>query len=265
MRILLTGLNFPEGPCFDRNGDIWLVEKEAGNLILISNSISRRYKVDGAPNGIAIDQNNLIWFCDSRQNSIRTFDPLLNLNTTIVNQIEGKSLKMPNDLAFDKLGNLLFTCPGDSLDDNTGYICCLGQDRSLAKIYAGMRYPNGLAFNTDQSKLFVAETGTHKIWQFDWDTEEKKLSNQILFAETGGPVGPDGIAFDDEENLYVAVYGSGQIKIWNPAGLQQPPIDAIGENPTNCAIDPSGLKGIIITEARKGFLVQQPLTKKGIV
>lgn len=265
MKIILEQLNFPEGPCFDHNGDIWLVEKEAGNLVLVSNSACQKFNVGGAPNGIAIDDDNMIWFCDSAQNSIRTFDPVSRQTLTVTDQIEGQPLKMPNDLAFDRRGNLLFTCPGDRLDDKGGYICCLGRDKTLTKIFSGMYYPNGMALNKERSRLYVAETGTHKIWQFDWNAEEKKLSKQDLYVETGGPIGPDGIAFDEDGNLYVAVYGSGKIKIWNSSGFSLDAVGTIGKNPTNCAIDPSGQKGLIITEAEKGILIQQPLTKKGIV
>ncbi|MGX5689477.1 SMP-30/gluconolactonase/LRE family protein [Arcticibacter tournemirensis] len=265
MRIILDQLNFPEGPCFDRTGNIWLVEKEAGNIVMIGNYHFQRFNVGGAPNGIAIGKDNLIWFCDSAQNSIRTFDPVSAHTLTVVNKIEDQALKMPNDLAFDKYSNLLFTCPGDSLDDNEGYICCLSPENTLSKISGGLYYPNGLAFNIEHSRLYIAETGTQKIWQFDWNAGERKLSKQSLFAETGGPVGPDGIAIDEDGYLYAAIYGSGKIKIWNRSGTRQKSIDTIGKNPTNCAIDPSGKKGIIITEAEKGILVQHPLTKKGIV
>ena len=263
MKVILDHINFPEGPCFDKNGNVWLVEKEAGNLIIVENGIATRFEVDGAPNGIAIDSNNLVWFCDSKQNSIRTFDLTTKTTNTIVDQIEGKPLKMPNDLTFNKQGDLLFTCPGDNLDDNTGYICHLKTDKTLSIIYKGMFYPNGLALNKEQTALFVAETGKHKIWKFDWDGT--KLANKILFAETGGPIGPDGIAFDEDGDLYVAVYGSGMVKSWDKNGVLKNQIDAIGKNPTNCAIDPSGKFGLVITEAEKGLLIQYPLKKRGII
>ncbi len=265
MNVILDQINFPEGPCFDKNGDIWLVEKEAGNLIYIKNGISKRFKVDGAPNGIAIDANNLVWFCDSKQNSIRTFDPISQTTSTIVGYFENQALKMPNDLAFDRKGNLLFTCPGDSLEDNTGYICCLTPDKQLLKIFKGMFYPNGLALNEEQTQLFVAETGTKKIWRFDWNADSNLLNNKTLFTETGGTVGPDGIAFDEEGNLYAAVYGSGKVKVWDKTGTIKEEVDTLGYNPTNCALDPSGKKGLFITEAEKGTLLQHPTKKRGII
>lgn len=265
MEIIFSDLNFPEGPCFDSKGNIWLVEKDAGNLVLINDQLNKRLKVGGAPNGIAIDKNDLVWFCDSKQNSIRTFDPTSEKTTTIIDNFEGEALKMPNDLTFDQHGNLLFTCPGDSLDDNTGYICCLTPNRKLFKIFEGMFYPNGLALNKEQSHLFVAETGTQQIWKFEWDNESKQLKNRTLFTETGGEIGPDGIAFDEDGNLYVAVYGSGKVKVWDETGMLIEKIDALGYNPTNCALDPSGKKGLIITEAEKGLLVQYQTKKRGII
>ncbi|MFN0254378.1 SMP-30/gluconolactonase/LRE family protein [Pedobacter ureilyticus] len=265
MPIILTDLNFPEGPCFDSKGNIWLVEKDAGNLVSVSDNAHTRYYVDGAPNGIAIDKNDLVWFCDSKQNSIRTFNPTDLTTSTIVNQYENEALKMPNDLAFDQTGNLLFTCPGDKLEDNTGYICCLGKDGKLSKIFEGMFYPNGLALSKDQSQLFVAETGTKKIWRFDWDSQTKQLKHMALFAETGGSIGPDGMAFDEDGNLYVAVYGSSKVKVWDKNGALKEEIDAYGYNPTNCALDPSGKKGLMITEAEQGILVQHVTKKRGII
>lgn len=265
MPIILDNLNFPEGPCFDSRGNIWLVEKDAGNLVFVSENTYKRHTVDGAPNGIAIDKNDIVWFCDSKQNSIRTFDPVTQTTTTMVDNFEGNALKMPNDLTFDQNGNLLFTCPGDSLADNTGYICCFTPEQKLFKIFEGMYYPNGLAFNSNQSHLFVAETGTKQIWKFDWDNKNRQLKERTLFAETGGTVGPDGIAFDEDDNLYAAVYGSGKIKVWDKNGALKEEIDALGYNPTNCALDPSGKKGLVITEAEKGILVQYHTKKRGII
>lgn len=265
MKILLKEINFPEGPAIDNTGKIWLVEKESGNLISIDNQQVERYKVGGHPNGIAIDKSNLIWFCDSLQNSIRTYNSLTCKTTTIISTINGIQLKMPNDLAFDQNDNLLFTCPGDSLTDNTGYICCLNTENEVSIVKQSMLYPNGLAFSNNYKNLYVAETGTHNIWQFDWDLKTKTLSNESILCNTEGPIGPDGIALDEDGNLYVAVYGSSFIKIFNPNGQLLEKIPLPGKNPTNCALDPNGKLGLIITEAEKGNLIQVRINKKGIL
>lgn len=265
MDILIEGLQFPEGPAFDQQGGIWLVEKEAGNLVYYKNKQYSRIAVDGHPNGIAIARDGILWFCDSKQNSIRTYHPVHRTCTTIVTKLADKSLKMPNDLCFDRQDNLLFTCPGNDLADGSGYICCLKKDGELIKIYDELFYPNGLAFASDGHTLFVAETGTRWIWRMQWNALTCRVETAEKFIETGGKIGPDGIAFDQEDTLFAAIYGSQQllgiaIKEKTTATIPTP-----GKNPTNCAIDPKGIQGLIITEAEKGQLLQWNYTKKGLL
>ncbi len=265
MRTLINNIAFPEGPAFDREGAIWLVEKEAGNLICYKDNQLYRYFVDGAPNGIAIDADNRLWFCDSKQNSIRTFDPATGTTNTIADQLDDQPLKMPNDLAFDPKGRLLFTCPGDRLTDGEGYVCCLTPEGTVLKIRTGMYYPNGLAFNREGTRLYIAETGTRLIWKFCWDADTALLSQPTIVANTGGTVGPDGMALDEAENMYVAVYGAGVIQKISRDGCVTAAIPLPGTNPTNCALDPRGSEGLIVTEAEKGMLLQIPIDARGLL
>lgn len=264
-RILIHDLEFPEGPAFDRKGGIWLVEKEAGNLIYYKDECFDRIYVGGHPNGIALDLEGNIWFCDSKQNAIRYYNPENNQSHTIVNTIGGDSLKMPNDLCFDGIGNLLFTCPGDSLADGSGYICALDTNGQVLKIHTKMYYPNGLAFTADYSTLYIAETGSKWIWKTRWDMTSHRLYEATKFAYVGGKVGPDGIALDEEGNLHVALYGEGQLVVLDPHGAHLSTISLPHSNPTNCAIDPAGVYGIVVTEAEKGQLLQLGCNKKGLL
>ncbi|GGH30258.1 SMP-30/gluconolactonase/LRE family protein [Sphingobacterium alkalisoli] len=265
INVLLDNIAFPEGPAFDKNGRIWLVEKEAGNLISIDSEGIKRYQTNGNPNGIAIDKNNLIWFCDAKQNSIRTFNQSTERIETIVSSIDNMPLKMPNDLAFDEHENLIFTCPGDTLTDGTGYVCCLTNTKKLLIIKHNMFYPNGLAFSKDFNSLYIAETGTHIIWKFKWNALQHILSEGIQWINVGGPIGPDGIAFDADDNLYIALYGGASVKKVDQYGQIMEEILLPGKNATNCAIDPTGKMGIIITEAEQGTLLQKKINTKGVL
>ncbi|WP_343556477.1 SMP-30/gluconolactonase/LRE family protein [Sphingobacterium sp.] len=265
MTILIEGLLFPEGPAFDRRGNIWLVEKEAGNLVYYNNRQHSRVAVGGHPNGIAIDKKGIIWFCDSLQNSIRCYDPIHKTYTTMATEIAGNPLKMPNDLCFDHRGNLLFTCPGDDLTDGTGYICCLNTHKKLTKIHTDLFYPNGLAFAADKRTLFVAETGTKWIRKMYWNAFTYQVEQIEKFIETGGLIGPDGLAFDQDNQLYAAIYGSQHILSIDTKNKTTEKILTSGKNPTNCALDPQGIQGLIITEAEKGQLLQWNSTKKGLL
>lgn len=262
---LAIGINFPEGPVFLPDGNLWLVEKDAGNLIRYQAGEIQRFAVGGLPNGLALDAQGLIWYCDAGNNSICTFDPLTQAKQSICSELEGVPLFMPNDLAFDAIGNLIFTCPGDRLKENKGYVCCLDLDGKLSRIATGMDYPNGLAFDASNNGLYIAETGTGSIWFGDWDAQTKLWTRSTPVINTAGAVGPDGMAFDELGNLYIAVYGDGKINVYNNKQEFIQEIKLSGSNPTNCAFDPTGSLGLVITEAQTGELLHIPLPYKGIL
>lgn len=263
--ILLQDLHFPEGPAFHQNGSLWFVEQHIGCLSAYYNGTLIRHDVGGRPNGIAIDTKGLLWFCDSIKNEIRTYDPETRKAETILSTIDGFPLNLPNDLAFDAQGNLLFTCSGEELDKGDGYFCAWNPTQGLVKIESITFYPNGLAFNKDHSLLYIAETGTHTIWKGEWDPRSFSWNNPEVFTQTGGPIGPDGIAFDEKGRLYVAVFGSSTVHIYTKEGVLHEKIELPGLNPTNCAFDPAGKLGLIITETEKGQLLSYNSPFKGIL
>lgn len=262
---LASGLNFPEGPLFVEDGSLWLVEKDAGNLIHYQNGQIERFYVGGLPNGLALDGEGMLWYCDAGNNSICRFNPISKLSNTVCTHVANEALLMPNDLAFDSYGNLVFTCPGADLHTSKGYVCCWSPDGVLSKIATGMDYPNGLAFSKDGKHLYIAETGTTKIYEGRWDGLHKIWEAVQAVIETGGSVGPDGMAFDEAGNLYIAVYGAAAINVYNNQKELFEVISLAASNPTNCAFDPYGKLGLVITEAESGSLLHIPLPYKGIM
>lgn len=263
--ILLEQLHFPEGPAFDKKGILWFVEQNNGCIGQYHKGVINRYFVGGRPNGIAIDHRGLIWFCDSIRNEIRVYDPNSTATYTILSKIKDTPLNLPNDLAFDGFGNLLFSCSGSELKKGDGYICAWSPKMGLHKIDTVQYYPNGLAFNNGSHKLYIAETGTHRIWKGNWDSTSFTWNNPEVFTNTGGPIGPDGMAFDEKGRLYVAVYGSSSVHVYDNTGKLDEKIELPGSNPTNCAFDPFGKLGLIITEAEKGRLLSYKSDLKGIM
>lgn len=264
IKVLFSGLNFPEGPAFASDGSLWLVELKGESLIEYKEEKLIRHRVGGMPNGISIDKNGLIWFCDARHNSIRCLNPA-NLQTkTVVTHVGEEVLNKPNDLAFDQNGNLVFTCPGNSRMDPTGYACVLMENGSVKKITDGKYFPNGLAFSKDGKSLVIAETYKHRLWKGAWDSNKGEWIGEKVWCEVGGPDGPggpDGMAFDADNTLYVAVYGTGKIKVINSAGIIVNEILVPGQNPTNCAFDLNERPGLVVTEADKGQVLYIEINK----
>jgi sugar lactone lactonase YvrE len=257
--VIAEGLNFPEGPVFDPAGRLWCVELKAGNLVRLDHAGLQRIATGGTPNGLAVDWRGVLWFCDAGQMAIRTYDPAKGDFATVCAEVEGAPLFKPNDLAFDSLGNLLFTCPGDSRTEPTGYVCCLSPDGRVRKIQEGMFFPNGLALCADGTELFVAETYKQRLWKGAWDARSRQWKDATpCSTPLPGAPGPDGMAFDDKGGLYIAVYGAGHVVQLNPDGSIGRTWATPGKNPTNVAFDPSGRLGLVVTEAERGHLLSLP-------
>lgn len=262
---LADGLHFPEGPAFDRSGLLWAVELKGAALVSWREGVLQRHSVGGRPNGIAIDALDRIVFADAEQNAIRRFDPGTKQCETLAESIDGEPLTAPNDLAYDGTGNLVFTCPGGSRQEPTGYVCVLTPKGEVQKIASDLYFPNGLAFSADGSHLFIAETYRQRVWQGSWDQARCEWSTPTVWCDQlHGAPGPDGMAFDVSGHLWVAVYGSGALCRVTSEGVIHSRIPMPGQNPTNCAFDPSGRLGLVVTEAEKGLLLSLPTAGPGI-
>lgn len=264
---IVSDLNFPEGPVFDFEGNLWFVEIKGGNLTRWNGKQLDRINVNGTPNGAMIDRHGNIWFCDSERGEIRVFNPELNTFTTICNSTaDGERLNRPNDLIFDDQGNLLFSDHADGRQEPIATICVLPAGKKQAKIISkGKYFTNGLAFNRDNKTLIFSETYRQQLWIGNWDSQKLELLNERIFATTGGaPQGPDGIAFDANENLFVTVFNEGRVNIYSPEGRLVEWIKTEGNRPTSCAFDPYGRYGLIITEAEKGEIISYPSLGTGL-
>lgn len=258
-RLLAEGLRFPEGPAFAPDGSLWCVELKGGGLVRWHDGEMRRVETGGAPNGAAVDGAGRIWFCDAEQNAVRRVNPLTGDIETVADQVSLRALNKPNDLAFDSAGHLIFTCPGDSRRAPSGYVCCLSRDGAVSVIADQLYFPNGLAFTADGRELVVAETYRQRLWRGAWDPTRRQWYESRVWAEgVQGAPGPDGMAFGADGRLYVAVYGSGQVTIFTPDGRQVDSRPLPGRNPTNCAFDPSGHLGLVVSEAEQGRLWSLP-------
>jgi gluconolactonase len=262
-RILAEGLAFPEGPAFAAEGSLWAVELKGGNLLCWRDGERRRIPVGGEPNGIALDTRDRVLFCDAGAGAIRRHDPVTGETVTLAGTLDGEALFKPNDLAFDPAGNLIFTCPGDSRTEPTGYVGVLTSGGAVRRVASGFYFPNGLAFTPDGRHLVVAETRRQRLWRGRWDAAHARWLAPRPWASVGGTVGPDGMAFAADGRLFVAIYSGGAVKVVTPDGEIDEVIDIPGANPTNCAFDPTGRLGLVVTEAEHGRLLSLTIGVSG--
>jgi gluconolactonase len=261
--VLADGLNFPEGPAFDSQGNLWCTEIGSGTLVKFADGKLERTDTGGKPNSMAFDRLGRIWICDSGQNKIRRLDLSSGKWETLLEEVDGQALQTPNDLSFDARGNLLFSCPNFASEEKTGYVVCLTPAGKAMKIASGYYRPNGLEIVDGGKALVVADTYQKTLFKGSWNDQELLWENPAAWAKVGGSEGPDGMAFGADGLLYQAIYGDGAVRVVGADGKIRREISVPGHNVTNAAVDPSGKLGIVVTETEKGQLLSYPEIQPG--
>jgi len=256
-RIVAEGLQFPEGPVFDENGQLWCVELRNGCITRIHEGRALdRYPVGGRPCGLAPGRQGELWYCDGDRNEVRVFSALTGQSWAVAGSADGQDLDAPNDLTFDRAGNLLFSCPGQSRTEPNGSLAVLTTRGNCHIVARELQFPNGLAFAQDGETLYVAETYRQRVLKGSWNAAANRWTSAgAVVMQTPGPIGPDGLAIDMEGRIYAAVYGARCIMISTSSGSQAGILSTKGQNPTNCAFDPSGRLGLVVTEAEAGEIL----------
>jgi gluconolactonase len=143
VRILATGLGFPEGPVAMPDGSVILVEIARQTLTRVMPDGKQHViaKLGGGPNGAAMGPNGKIYVtnnggfnwierpggrlfpgtvsADYKGGSIQVVDPESGKFETLYDSCNGRKLNGPNDLVFDDAGGFWFTDLGKTRERDT--------------------------------------------------------------------------------------------------------------------------------------------------
>lgn len=258
--------SFLEGPVFAPDGTLYCVDIAYGRILSVDRqgrfAVVKRY--DGAPNGLALHRDGRLFIADHKR-GLLALDPRDGRMETILGGAFGEGFKGLNDLAFANDGDLYFTDQGQTgLQDASGRLFRLRADGRLDIVLAGIPSPNGLAINRAQDVLFLAVTRANAIWRVPLPRHGATTKVGVFIHLSGGG-GPDGLALDAEDSLFVAQPMLGCVWGFDRYGE---PIHRIrsctaGRMTTNLAFGHPDAQRLYITESSKGTILVADLPVTG--
>ncbi|MFB7927724.1 SMP-30/gluconolactonase/LRE family protein [Streptomyces sp. NPDC056039] len=136
-------------------------------------------------------------------------------------------------------------------------------DGTVVRVLDGLTIVNGPAFTADGRTLYLADTAAGIIHRCRVDPATGDLTGPETFVRFRGEEGsPDGMTVDDEDCLWVAMWGGGAVRRYDPTGRLLHTLTLPAPQPTSVCLHPSDLR-ILITTAQHGL--KDPTPASGAV
>lgn len=279
---IATGLRLPSGLVALPDGRFALVEMDASRRCLKFFDTSGAYqeicRIGGSPAGIAIDGDGCFWIADGPENSLVRLSPQGRVLQVIEGSADGPFLH-PNALAFGPDGLLYMTDSGIRLDDllegghihpdffKAAYNGCVYQidpadGRVIRVLAAGLLLASGVAFGAD-GLLYYSETLTGKIHRQIIGGRQEMFAQSMTSPAINMLRGPGGLAFDRSGVLYCAMYGLGEISLFDTEGRMAGHIRTDGTRPGAIAFTADG-KHLLVCEQENGVVEKITAPRPGL-
>jgi gluconolactonase len=264
--IVVSGYDSPEGPAFDRDGNLHFVNWSSSSIVRMTpdGAADEFFNTGGIPAGLAFHRDGSLYVADEGDDIHGVLRIADGTATILANEYQGEPLNGANDLVFDRQGVLYFSDPWcSSLENPIGAFYRLFPDGTLQRIDQGLAFPNGVALNPAEDAVYLAETYHNRILRYAI-APDGTLGPREVFALLPGESGPDGMACDEAGNLYVAHYGGGRVAIFAPSGELTGEIRIPGAHVTNVAFGGPDRRTLYITDVQTASVYKTPVDVRGL-
>ncbi len=124
----------------------------------------------------------------------------------------------------------------------------------LATLISDVGCTNSLAFSSDGTTMYFADTSDRYIYRYSYDPATGRPGDRNLFASLPPGGGrPDGSTVDAQDHLWNAEWGGSRVTCYDPAGAVVARVELPVSNITCCSFGGPDLTTLFITSARDGL------------
>lgn len=221
--LALASITNPRAMAFSTDGVLYIAEEN--HVLQLTPGADAPITLDfDTPTALALDASNNLYVATRTGIQKRTGETVL-------------ELPFISALAIDPDGNILFTeTATNTLQKRT--------PNATITLLTGLNQPSALAV-TSTGLIYIADTGNHRILQFNPATNTQTPLAETLSAPAGLTLAPNG-------DLYITDAATHTIYTLSPEGALAPlPNESNLNGPTALALDPSGKLLIADTNNRR--------------
>ena len=132
----------------------------------------------------------------------------------------------------------------------------LTPDGRVTELLGGVGLSNGLDWSDDRATFYYADSRSGGVDVFAADPETGELRDRRRFVTVQGGI-PDGLTLDADGCLWLAVFGTGEVRRYTPDGDLDTVIRLPVDQPTSVAFGGHDLATLYITTAREDLTQAQ--------
>ena len=136
--------------------------------------------------------------------------------------------------------------------------------KGLKEVVPVLTIANGMGWSRDHKSMYFIDSPTGRVDIFDCDLQSGELKNRrpfITFDVTGGI--PDGLTTDEDGGIWVAFFGGGEVRRFDPSGELTHVVTLPVKQVTSCCFGGKDMSELFITTARYAMnsesLAREPL------
>jgi sugar lactone lactonase YvrE len=163
-----------------------------------------------------------------------------------------------NDGACDPQGRFWGGTLADDHHTGGGALYRLDQTGRTEQVLDGLTIPNGVGWSPDGRTMYMVDSGPRVIHAFAFDADRGTISGGRVLVTVPEEVGaPDGMTVDAAGDLWVAIYGGGQVRRYSPEGVLREALTVPASQSTCCAFAGPNLHRLYVTTATENWTDEQ--------
>jgi sugar lactone lactonase YvrE len=160
-----------------------------------------------------------------------------------------------NDGGCDPFGGFVIGTMAYDESQDGGAVYRVTPDHQVIELLSPVSISNGVQWSADGSRVYYIDTPTRRVDVFGVDPDTGAWSGRRTHLDLGDTPGyPDGMAIDEDDGLWVAMWGGGAVNHYDAAGQLVETFSVPGVTQvSSCAFGGDGRDVLYITTSRQGL------------